>query len=423
MKDILSIAHLGAQGDGVHQNGSDRVYVERALPGEAVRVKHRGKEGGLPRADLLEVITASPARVAAPCVHYDLCGGCSLQHADEAFYRDWKSGVVADILTRNGLTPARWLPPVFLPPGQRRRVTFAAHKKGKNLTLGYFRRRTHTVTDITACLIADPALMDLRAKLIPLLLPILQDGKPADIFLQHVDGAVELVITGPIGARGGPDFALHEAFAALVHATNIARISWRPRERDTPEVMLAARPLFARFGTLDVALPPLAFLQPTKAGENALVEAVMTLLPAHGAFADLFAGCGTFSGPMVARGSVEAFDSVAPAINALDKAKGAAPLRATVRDLFRDPLRPEELKRFDAVVFDPPRVGAREQVGALAVSQCPVIVGVSCNPATFARDARLLVEGGYTLDSVQVVDQFTWSHHVEVVAGFSKTNP
>ena len=400
MNDILSIQDLGAQGDGIHQAGAERIYVERALPGETVRVKRRGSEGGLKRADLIEVITASPERLKAPCIHYDLCGGCGMQHTSENFYRAWKTGIVEGILTRNGLTPTQWLPPVFLPPGQRRRVTFAALKKGKSVTLGYFRRRTHAVTDITACLIADPVLMDLRARLIPLLTPILQDGKPADIFLQHVDGAGELVITGPIGARGRPDLAVHEAFAALAQATNIARIAWRVRERDAPEVMLEARPLFARFDALNVALPPQAFLQPTKAGEQALAEAVTALLPERGAFADLFAGCGTFSGPMLARGSVAAYDSVEPAMRALDKAKGALPLRAIQRDLFRDPLLGPELKAFDAVVFDPPRVGAREQSEALAASACPIVIAVSCNPVTFARDARLLTSGGYTLGSV-----------------------
>ena len=420
MADIIEITDLGAQGDGVHQAGLERIYVERALPNESVRVKHRGKDNGLQRADLLEVLTASPVRVAAPCVHYDVCGGCTLQHATEAFYRDWKTGVVQSILARNGLVPEQWLAPVFLPAGQRRRVTFAAARKGKSVTLGYFRRRTHLVTDITACLVADPVLMDLRAKLIPLLVPILQEGKPADIFLQHVDGAVELVITGPIGARGRPDLSLHEALAALVNATGIARVAWRARERDTPEVMLEARPVMARFGALDVALPPLAFLQPTKLGEKALVDAVMALLPASGTFADLFSGCGTFSGPMLARGPVEAYDSVETSMRALDKAKGQAPLRATQRDLFQDPLRPDELKRFDALVFDPPRLGAREQAQAIAQSNCPTVVAVSCNPVTFARDARLLTGGGYTLNSVQVVDQFTWSHHVELVAGFTR---
>jgi 23S rRNA (uracil1939-C5)-methyltransferase len=178
--------------------------------------------------------------------------------------------------------------------------------------------------------------------------------------------------------------------------------------------------LRARFGDLDIALPPLAFLQPTQAGEDALVESVMALLPRAGNFADFFSGCGTFTGPMLGRGAVDAYDSVGPAIRALDKAKGDKPLKAIRRDLFLSPLRRDEANRYDAIVFDPPRAGAQEQVRALASGRVPLLVGVSCNPASFARDARILVDGGYRLDSVRVIDQFTWSHHVELVAAFIK---
>ena len=143
-------------------------------------------------------------------------------------------------------------------------------------------------------------------------------------------------------------------------------------------------------------------------------------MPDKGKFADLFSGSGTFTGPMLARGSVDAYDSVAPAIRALEKAKGALPLKAFRRDLEREPLTREEANRYDAIVFDPPRAGAAEQAKALASAKTPVLIAVSCNPASFARDARTLVDGGYKLDSVKVIDQFTWSHHVELVAGFVK---
>jgi 23S rRNA (uracil1939-C5)-methyltransferase len=171
---------------------------------------------------------------------------------------------------------------------------------------------------------------------------------------------------------------------------------------------------------LDVALPPLAFLQPTEAGAAALVEAVLELLPASGKFADLFAGSGTFTGPMLTRGSVDAYESGAAAVRALEKAKGTLPLKAFRRDLDREPLKREEANRYDAIVFDPPRAGAAEQAKAFASAKTPLLVAISCNPATFARDARILVDGGYRLDSVKVIDQFTFSHHVELVAGFSK---
>jgi 23S rRNA (uracil1939-C5)-methyltransferase len=167
-------------------------------------------------------------------------------------------------------------------------------------------------------------------------------------------------------------------------------------------------------------LPPLAFLQPTPAGEATLVSAIMEFLPKNGTFADLFCGCGTFSGPMLQRGTVDAYDSIESAIRALDKSKGAKPLKAVQRDLFRNPLQYAEANKYDAIVFDPPRIGAHEQAKTLAVSTTPILIGVSCNPATFARDARILVDGGYVFESIKVVDQFTWSHHVELVAAFTK---
>ncbi|HWE72441.1 MAG TPA: class I SAM-dependent RNA methyltransferase [Stellaceae bacterium] len=423
MAGEIHVDELGPKGDGISQSKRGRVYIDRALPGETVRADIRRGDDQMLRGEILAVVEASPHRVKAPCPNYDVCGGCTLQHADDAFYRDWKVAIVRDALRRKGLTPKIWRDPVFVPPATRRRATFNAHKHNGRVTLGYFRRRTHRVTDIRSCLVADPAIMALRDKLAPLLVPIVTEGKDADIFIQTVGGRFELAITGAVGKKGKPDLPVREAIAELAHKADINRISWRGKERgerDDIEVMIERNKLIAKFGTLEVALPPLAFLQPTMAGEAALVEAVMELLPASGKFADLFAGSGTFSGPMLARGPVDAFESVAPAVRALDKAKDSLPLKAIRRDLDREPLRRDEANRYDAIVFDPPRAGAAEQAKALASAKTPVLVAVSCNPATFARDARLLVDGGYRLDSVKVIDQFTWSHHVELVAGFSK---
>ncbi|MDX2142816.1 MAG: class I SAM-dependent RNA methyltransferase [Rhodospirillaceae bacterium] len=416
----LVIHELGPLGDGIHRAPGGPVYVERALPGETVQANVRAGSGGVLRGTLTNLVTASPHRVPAPCPHYDVCGGCALQHADDAFYRDWKLENVRSALRKKALEPRVWNAPIFVPPATRRRATFVAVKKNKAVTLGYFRRRSHDVTNISTCLVLDPALMDLRARLAPALVPILHGGKPADVFIQTVNGHCEVVITGAVGQKGRPDLQVYEAVAELAHALKLARVAWRETERDEPEVLVEVSALRASFGALDVALPPLAFLQPTAQGEAALVRAVMDLLPESGRFADLFSGCGTFSGPMLGRGPVDAYENSAPALAALDKAKGAKPLRALARDLFREPLTADEAARYDAVVFDPPRAGAQAQAVALAGSKVPIIVGVSCNPGTFARDARILVDGGHALDSVGVVDQFTWSHHVELVAGFKR---
>jgi 23S rRNA (uracil1939-C5)-methyltransferase len=420
MAGDLAIHELGPKGDGVHRSARGRIYVDRALPGDRVEANVRRGPDGILRGDLVRVVEASPHRVKAPCPNYEVCGGCTIQHADDEFYRHWKVEIVRDALRKKGLHPDVWREPVFLPAGGRRRATFTAIKKNNRVTLGHVRRRAQLVTDIATCLIADPAIMGLRAKLATLLAPILQDGKLATAFLQTVNGQFDVVITGPIGKRGKPDSEMREAIALLAKQSGCDRISWRATLGDDAEIVVEIRPPRARFGALDVALPPLAFLQPTQAGERALVDAVMAALPPSGKFADLFSGCGTFTGPMLDRGSVDAYESVGSAIRALDKAKGARPLKAIRRDLFLEPLRRDEANRYDAIVFDPPRAGAQEQVEALASARTPILVGVSCNPATFARDARILVDGGYRLISLQVIDQFTWSHHVELVASFSK---
>jgi 23S rRNA (uracil1939-C5)-methyltransferase len=419
----LLIHALGPQGDGIHRAAAGPVYVARALPGETVRVDVRAeKSGGGARGELIAIVTPGPDRVPAPCPHYDVCGGCTLQHAAEAFYRDWKVGIVRDALRKKGLQPATWHAPVFVPPGTRRRATFAARKVRDHVTLGYFRRRSHDIADIDACLMLAPEIMALRAILGPLLAPIVQEDNTADVFIQMVGGRFDIAITGPVGATGRPDLAVHEAFAVLARTPTVDRVTWRRRAHDAPETMAEVNPLRARFGLLEVVLPPLAFLQPTQAGEAVLVNAVMDLLPMRGRFADLFAGCGTFAGHMLARGPVAAFEGDAAAVDALGRATGTAALTAHRRDLFREPLRPDQLAAYDAVVFDPPRAGAHEQAKALAESRVPVVIGVSCNPATFARDARILADGGYRLTSARVIDQFTWSHHVELVASFVKAS-
>jgi 23S rRNA (uracil1939-C5)-methyltransferase len=416
----LSIQELGPKGDGVHHGQRGRIYVGRALPGDRVTAKiSRGVDGVL-RGELIRVVEGSPHRIKAPCPNYDICGGCTLQHASDEFYRNWKLGIVRDALRKRGLRPEIWRDPVFLPAGDRRRATFTAYKKNNVVTFGHFRRRARQVNNITSCLVVDPAIMDHRARLSTLLAPILQESVVTSFFIQTVNGQFDIVITGPVGKKGMPDAPVRDAIAQLAQKSHSGRISWRATERDEAEIIIDLNPLQARFGNLAVVLPPLAFLQPTAAGERALVDAVMELLPQAGKFADLFSGCGTFTGPMLERGPVDAFESVGAAIRALHQAKGTRPLRAIRRDLFTNPLRRDDANRYDAIVFDPPRAGAEEQVKALASARTPILVAVSCNPATFARDARILVDGGYRLDSVKVIDQFTWSHHMELVAGFTK---
>lgn len=422
----LDIQELGPKGDGIHQSPEGTVYVERSLPGDRVEATVRTDAAGLYRGEIARIVEWSPHRQAAPCPHYERCGNCTLLHAKPDFYRQWKEELVRSAFTKQRLAPREWLPSIFLGAGNRRRATFAAYRQRGKVTLGYYRRRSQDITPIDSCLIAHPDLLAARETLRPYLAHLLVDGGwPSDVFVQVVGSSVDVAITGPVGVDGTPDVEVLRAAEEMVTLTSIARLSWRADETTDYEVLAEKEEtsaLVARFGKLEVRLPPAAFLQPTEEGERALVGAVMAALPASGHFADFFSGSGTFTGPMLERASVDAFEASTSAVQAVKRAKGGERLKVFRRDLFQNPLR-KELARYDAVVFDPPRGGCVEQASALSQSSVPMLVGVSCNPATFARDARWLVGGGYTLQSLQVVDQFVGSHHVEVVGVFTKPKP
>jgi 23S rRNA (uracil1939-C5)-methyltransferase len=416
----LTIRELGPQGDGIHRGPQGRVYVERSLPGDRLNARVRRDEAGIMRGEIIEIIEESPYRQTAPCPHYEHCGNCTLQHLRHDFYQDWKNNLVADAFFRQGLQPRQWKNTVFIGTGLRRRATFTASLERGRIEVGYYRRRSRQIADIDSCLVADPKLMQMRETLKTYLAGLLIAGKPLDIFLQLVGDSLEIVLTGPVGRDGKPDRKIQATLAPLLSQSPIRRIGWRNRPQDGIQILLREGPLVATFGALKVDLPPAAFLQATREGETALVNRVLAALPASGHFADLFSGCGTFSGPMLTRGSVDAYEWIPSAVQALQKAAGPQPLKAFRRDLFANPLRRDELNRYDAVVFDPPRGGCPEQAQAMASARVRTLVGVSCNPATFARDARILCEGGYRLQSLQIVDQFLWSHHVEMIGVFTK---
>ncbi|NBX65518.1 MAG: class I SAM-dependent RNA methyltransferase [Proteobacteria bacterium] len=417
----VTIEYLGPKGDGIGKGQRGRVYIEGGLPGDRVRAKTWRGEDDIIRGEVTDIIAPSQHRIQPPCKYYDQCGGCTLQHAKADFYRNWKLGVVEGALKKLNLHARRWDEPVFIGGGTRRRATFAVKRVRDKVVMGYYKRRSKEITDIESCLVVMPEIIKMRDTLKPFLVDIMQEKRGLDVFIQYVGGAYDVVFTGPLGVKGEPDMRTREAVADIARKARIARIGWRMHEREDIEILIENQKPTATFGELRVGLPPAAFLQPTLEGEKALSDSVMALMPnKKGHYADLFSGCGTFSGPMLARGSVDAYESVDPAIKALVKAKGALPLKAFKRDLFRNPLRRDEANRYDAIVFDPPRAGAREQAQALATGNVPLLIGVSCNPATFARDARILCDGNYRLETMRVIDQFTWSHHVEIVASFSR---
>ena len=420
----VKISNVGQKGDGVaHLEDGRTVFVDRALPDEVLDITlFKTKDGAL-RGDIASVIEASPQRAQPECPYYNECGGCQMQHMAQDDYRAWKHEKVRSLLAQqiDEEELPDLSPDITIPAGTRRRVTFACVKMGKRVIVGYHKRRSKKVTDIDVCLIVDPALMRVREQMKPYLLDMLKEGRIVDVFLQKLDGGIDCVITGLVGKdkKGTPDFSVQEASGRMLHETGITRISWRLRSRDVPELLLEANPLFKKAGALQVSVPPLAFLQPSHEGEAALAGAVQNALPEGAKKAlDLFAGHGTFTGYMRDAGlQVSAFESDPQAVAALRR---AGHNDAHVRDLFKYPLDGKELSDYDVIVLDPPRAGARDQAECIARSQVPCVIYVSCNPSTFSRDAMQMIDRGYDLETIQIVDQFIWSMHAEIIAVFKK---
>lgn len=406
------IAALGHLGDGVAETPEGELYVPFALPGERVRVRDLG-EG---RAELLGIVTPSAERVKPPCPHFKQCGGCALQNFGTKAYEIWKREQVVAALAARGLdAPVETLVPAV--PQSRRRATFAATRTKKGVTIGYYGRASHTIVAVSECPLVLPEIERALPGLAELVEPGLSRKGRAALAVTATESGLDVSVAGGKEVDGPLRAALAQGAARL----DLARLSWDGdilAERRAPLVTLSG---------LRVAPQPGAFLQATAEGEAALVRLVLEGVGAAKRVADLFAGCGTFTAALAKQATVLAVEGEAPQLAALDRALreqgpklGLKPVELVARDLFRRPMLPSELQKIDAVVFDPPRAGAAAQAEQLAKADVPVIVGVSCNPATFARDARTLVDGGYRLERVAPVDQFLWSPHIELVGFFRK---
>ena len=404
---ILTIDRLGHLGDGVAQGPDGAVFVPQMLPGEVV-------EGDLQGDQLVNVriLTPSVHRVRPPCAHARTCGGCMMQHAADPFVADWKQGIVIGALAGQGLT-ATFRPILTSPPQSRRRATLAARRTKGGGLLGFHARASDTLVAVPNCQLLHPDLI----ATFPALEALVRVGGSRTVEMAltvtHSLSGADVVVTG-----GKPaDAATQMELARLTEAHGLARLTWNGEI-----VALRTMPM-QRFGRALVAPPPGAFLQATAEGESALLQSVALAVGPARKITDLFSGSGTFALALAERAEVHAVESDAAMIAALEKgARGAEGLRRVTtetRDLYRRPLEKDEFKGVEAVVIDPPRAGAEAQTRTLTAAKIPVIASVSCNPITFARDAKLLVNAGYSLDWVQVVDQFRWSPHVELVARFS----
>ena len=412
----VTIEKIGAGGDGIATYEGQPVYVPKTAPGDIARVAVHDQNRDRLFAKLTQLETRGAERVASACPHDAVCGGCALQHISAASYQAWTIEKVKTALTRAGVESQAWGEPVFIPPGTRRRTTLRALKHAGGIVMGYNEPGSSQIIDIERCLVVEPALEAKMLALRPYLARLLPERATIDLFLQHIDGQYDLVIAGLGNAIG---IEITHVMTEMANALDIARISVRDKSFDTPDILLNRKPVIKKMGVMDVILPPGAFLQASVEGEDVLSKLVIQHIGKATHIADLFAGCGTFSGRLVAKARVHAVEQDAEVVNAL-KATKTRGLSAERRDLFKNPMGFQELSPFDAIVFDPPRAGAQEQATQIARSSVPIVVGVSCNPVSFARDARLLQDGGYNMQSITIVDQFTWSSHVELVALFKK---
>jgi 23S rRNA (uracil1939-C5)-methyltransferase len=414
------IEAIGARGDGIARRGATRIFVPFALPGDRLRVRIAGRRGDGLVGEPVERLEVAP-RARPPCPHFDACGGCQLQHLPGAQYRAWKREQVAAALAKHGLHDMPVAPLASAPPGGRRRARFAVERSGAALRLGFRERRGHRVVALRACPVLVPELVALLPALRALLSRLDLARRGGEVEVTASATGVDLLI---VAARA-PDLPDREALAAFAAAEDLARVSWRPDMAADVEPIVERRAPSVAFGEVVVDLPAGAFLQATAAAEAAIRATVASAIADARRIADLFAGCGTFGLPLAAAGrrvhAVEADPAMVAALaQAARRAGLAGRLTTERRDLERAPLAGAELAAFDAVIVDPPRAGARAQAAALAASGVAHVAMVSCHPATFARDARILADGGYRCLWVRPVDAFLWSSRIELVAAFGR---
>ncbi|MDX3972782.1 class I SAM-dependent RNA methyltransferase [Shinella sp.] len=409
--ETLTIARLGSGGDGIAEAPGGPVYVPFTLPGETVavaRVKNIGT--------VMSMSVASPERVAPPCMHFGpdgkngTCGGCTLQHAGDALYHEFKRELVVNALKSKGLTP-EVAPLVIARPGERRRVVFTARKTEKAVLLGFNQAGSHHIVSIDHCPISSDGIISRLDAIRRVAGAIATSSEPFRVTVLETLVGLDLAFEG---IKKVGDKERRAVTACVLALPGIARVS------TDGEILIEPRRPVIDFSGVRISPPAGGFTQATKPAEDAMAELVLAALGKAKRVADLFAGSGTFALRIARQAKVHAVEGDEKAVKALDQAarntQGLKPVTVEKRDLFRRPLMASELKVYDAVVFDPPRAGAEDQCKELARSGVKTIVAVSCNPVSLARDLAILTAAGYRIRLVTPIDQFLWSAHVEAVA-------
>ena len=408
MAETVTIDALGHRGDGIARGASGPLYVPFTLPGERVVIERTGERGRV-----IEILEPSPERVLPACRHFGSCGGCSLQMLPLDATRKLKRDFVIAALAQQGLEP-EVVETIGVSPSSRRRAALTALRTGSNVLLGYHERLSHRLVDIAECPVLAPPITRRLAALRDLLSPLLPPRKPVRVFVLSTAAGLDVALEG----IRSPDPSRSAKLADAAKATGVARLSI-----DGEPILSLGEPAIDVSG-VRIVPPAGAFVQASAEAEAAMVGLVTEYL--HGAkrVADLFSGIGAFALALGANASVHALDSNEAALEALSlgvrRAKNLKPITIERRDLFTSSLSPQELEKYGGIVFDPPHAGAKAQATALAESLVPLVAAVSCNPATFARDARILVDGGYSLGRVIPIDQFVYSAETEVVGLFRR---
>ena len=416
----VEIDGIGARGDGIaHSQSGERLFVPLTVPGDRVRVKIDGSRRGGLSGTATEWLTQGPGRAAPACRHYGECGGCALQHLHIETYATWKRGLIETALRHHGIVAPAILPLARTPPGRRRRADFKAVRRHNGVAFGFNARRSHRLVDLSECPILRPEIAALMPALKSLIADSLRPGDRAECVVTMTDGGLDMVLS----AAAELDAAALARLAEFAEAVDLARLSHRHTKESRAEVLIARRPARMVFGGIGVEIAPGAFVQASAEGEEALVAFAGEALAGAGRIADIYAGCGTFALPLSETARVHAIDGDGNAIGALESAArkaGRTQVTAEIRDLAEQPPDAKSLGAYDAVLFDPPRSGAKALAAEIAKSTVPLVCAISCSPPTFARDARILIDGGYTLARILPVDQFLWSPHLELAALFRR---
>jgi 23S rRNA (uracil1939-C5)-methyltransferase len=413
----LTVDRLGGQGDGIAEHGGEPVFLPFTVPGDRVLAALGGRRGGGREGCVVKLLKSGKGRGNPPCPHFGHCGGCALQHLDPASYRAFKLGALQTVLERVGINTGLVQPLRVVSPVRRRARLGLRRPRDRQLPvrIGFRERYRHDPVDLVQCPVMEPLLFEHVNALRLVARDLVPPAGSAEVTLTRTDSGVDLLLE----AGELPRLATLEALAKFAGESDLARIVWRSPGDEI--LVIERRPVRVVLSGVTVPFPPGAFLQASQAAGEILVEEVVAGIGPHRPALDLYAGLGTFTFALASFGPVHAVEGHAQTVAALARAAaGQRDITVERRDLARDPLPSEALSAYAGAVFDPPRTGALRQAEALAASTIATVVAVSCNPATFARDAARLIAGGLRLERIVPVDQFAWTPHLELAAVFRR---